>query len=76
MAQIAKKQAPKEYGWRLPGPKIAHFCKNWQFLLSIGSDFLLEIQFLAIFGQYSFQQYVFGSLKKQTLRVNYCNFRV
>ena len=45
-----------------PGPKIGNFCKNWQFLLFIGSDFLLEIQFLAIFGQYSFQQYSFGSL--------------
>ena len=42
-----------------PRPKIAHVCKNWQFLLFIGSDFLLEIQFLAIFGQYSFQLYVF-----------------
>ena len=42
----------REYGWRFPGPKIAHFCKNWQFFLFIGSDFLLEIQFLAIFGQY------------------------
>ena len=45
-----------------PGPKIGNFSKNWQFLLFIGSDFLLEIQFLAIFGQYSFQQYFFGSL--------------
>ena len=44
-------------------PKLANFCKNWQFLLFIGSGFLLEIQFLAIFGQYSFQQYCFGSLK-------------
>ena len=51
------KSGSKEYGWRFPGPKIAHFSKNWQFLLFIGSDFLLEIQFLAIFGQYSFQQY-------------------
>ena len=44
------------------GPNIAHFCKNRQFLLFIGSDFQLEIQFWAIFGQYSFQQYFFGSL--------------
>ena len=61
-------QAPKEYGWRFPGPKIGKFCKNWQFLLFIGSDFLLEIQFLAIFGQYSFQQYFFGSLAKERKR--------
>ena len=26
-----------------PEPKIAHFCKNWQFLLFSGSDFPLEI---------------------------------
>ena len=45
-----------------PGPKIGNLCKNWQFLLFIGSDFLLEIHFLAIFGQYSFQQYFSGSL--------------
>ena len=52
-----------------PGTKIAHFCKNWQFLLFIGSDFLLEIQFLAIFGQYSFQQYFFGSIFKIITRM-------
>ena len=45
-----------------PRPKIAHFCENGQFLLFIGSDLLLEIQFLAIFGQYSLQQCFFGPL--------------
>ena len=46
-----------------PGPKIGNFCKNWQFLQKfVGSEFLLEIQFWAIFGQYSFQQYFVGSL--------------
>ena len=55
-------QAPKEYGWRFPGAKNCSSLQNWQFLLFLGSDFLLEIQFLAIFGQYSFQQYLFGSL--------------
>ena len=48
-------QAPKEYGWPLPGAKNCSSLQNWQFLLFIGSDFPLEIQFLAIFGQYSFQ---------------------
>ena len=43
-----------------PGPKIGNVCKNWQVVLVIGSDFLLEIQFVAMFGQYSFQQYFFG----------------
>ena len=42
------------------GQKLAIFAKIGNFcLIFIGSDFLLEIQFLAIFGQYSFQQYFF-----------------
>ena len=44
------------------GQKLAICAKIGNFLLFIGSDFLLEIQFLAILGQYSFQQYFFGSL--------------
>ena len=55
-AECLKRQAPKSTVGGCPGPKIAHFCKKWQFLLFVGSDFLLEIEFLAIFGQYSFQQ--------------------
>ena len=37
-------QAPKECGWRSPGAKISHFCKDWQFLLFNGSDFFLVCQ--------------------------------
>ena len=51
-------RAPKVGG--SPGPTIAHFCKIGDFCYSL--SLLLEIQFLATFGQYSFQQCSFGSL--------------
>ena len=45
-----------------PRPRIAHFCKNWQFLLFIGSDFLLEI---GNFWQFAlFSSAFFGSLQR------------
>ena len=39
--------------------KENHYCKDKIYRVRV-----LELQFLAIFGQYSFQQYFFGSLDK------------